>query len=80
MPKIESFDVIYSTLKVYKEIHGDLLIKRDFLVPENDDRYPKEAHGLKLGHRVHNIRYRGDYPEHREQLEALGIVFKKKTK
>ena len=45
------------------------------MVPENDDQYPKEAHGLKLGHRVNNIRNHGAYSEHREQLEALGFVF-----
>ena len=52
------------------------LLKYVFVVPENDERYPEETHGLNLGHRVSHIRLRGDYPEHREQLEALGIVFK----
>ena len=77
VPKIESFDVIYSALKAYKVLHGDLKIRRFFVIPENDERYPKEAHGLKLGHRLLRIRNNGTYVEHREQLEALGIVFKK---
>ena len=75
VPKIESFDVIYSALKVYKDIHGDLLVPAGFLVSQNDDQYPKEARGLKLGSRVMSIRNDGAYSEHREQLEALGFVY-----
>ena len=67
--------MIYSALKVYKEIHGDLKIKRFFVVPENEDRYLKEAHGLKLGIRLSRIRNKDTYAEHREQLEALGFVY-----
>ena len=72
---VVGFDVTYSALKVYKDIHGDLLVPQKFVVPENDDQYPKEAHGLKLGRRVESIRNQGTYVEHREQLEALGFVY-----
>ena len=72
---VVGFDLIYSALKVYKDIHGDLLVSVRFVIPENDNQYPKEAHGLKLGSRVMSIRYQDTYAEHREQLEALGFVY-----
>lgn len=46
------------------------------MVPESK-LWPESIWGLKLGYRLHNIRYRGDFvndkPEYRILLEDLGF-------
>jgi hypothetical protein len=46
------------------------------MVPMNEP-WPESIWGLKLGYRIHNIRYRGDFvndrPEYRTLLEDLGF-------
>jgi hypothetical protein len=69
------FEVIYSALKAYKVIHGDLLVPYKFVVPHGDVNYPPETWGMNLGSIVSNIRSRGDYSEHKAKLEELGVNF-----
>ena len=69
-------------LAVYKELHGDLQVTREFVVP-SEASWPKEAWGMKLGYSVSNIRHRGDFvwsgnfaethPERRAELDAMGF-------
>lgn len=46
--------------------------------------WPESVWGLKLGYRVSNIRYRGDFitdsPEYRTLLEEIGFRCDKKKK
>jgi hypothetical protein len=46
------------------------------MVP-SEEPWPESIWGLKLGYRVHNIRYRGDFvndrPEYRTLLEDIGF-------
>jgi hypothetical protein len=70
-----NFDVIYSALKAYKAIHGDLLVPARFVVPRVDVRFPVDTWGMKLGSNVHHIRCGGAYSEHRAKLEELGFNF-----
>jgi hypothetical protein len=74
------FAKIYSALEAYKAIHGDLLVREKFVVPQGDVRFPSETWGMKLGFNVQNIRNRSDYFEHRIKLDELGFVFKKNKK
>jgi Fe2+ transport system protein FeoA len=69
------FDTVYSALRAYKAVYGDLLVPQKFVVPQGDVRFPVETWGLKLGHNVHTIRYYGIYSEHRTKLEELGLNF-----
>lgn len=68
------FDLIYSALAKYKELNGDLLVPQ---VPENDDSWPEETWGLKLGARTNAIRAQGTFvansPERRAMLDELGF-------
>lgn len=70
---------IYSALVVFKRLNGHVDIPAKFEVPEESD-WPIELHGLKLGFRVKNIRYRGDFvnenEEYRQQLDQLGFRWK----
>ena len=72
---------IYSALTIYKKIYGHSDVPAKFEVPEESD-WPTELHGLKLGYRVKNIRYRGDFvnenDEYRRQLDLLGFRWKKR--
>ena len=53
------FDLVYAALKAYKEVHGNLVVPQAFVVPVNDDFWPEETRGLKLGARVNAIRCQG---------------------
>ncbi|KAF4144103.1 Helicase associated domain-containing protein [Phytophthora infestans] len=45
-----------SALKTFKQIQGDLLVPRKFVVPEEDRQWPKPTWGLKLGSHVNFLR------------------------
>jgi hypothetical protein len=69
------FNVIYSALKAYKSVHGNLLVSAKFVVPHGDVRFPLETWGISLGNNVFSIRHSGAYFEHRVKLEELGVNF-----
>ena len=74
------FDIIYSALESYKTNHGDLMVPRRFVVPQDDDRYPIESWGLKLGVRLHDIRSNSTFSRQRTKLEELGVNFEVEKK
>jgi hypothetical protein len=53
------FDIVYTALKAYKEVYGNLIVPQAFVVPTDDEFWPEEARGLKLGARVNAIRCQG---------------------
>lgn len=67
---------VYAALVHYRKIFGDINVSTRFVVPE-DIRWPRTLHGLKLGYRVRNIKYRGDFikdnPEYKNLLSELGF-------
>ena len=46
----------------YKEVHGDLFVPFNFVVPDNDPNYPQEAWGVKLGWGLNTMKYQGNTP------------------
>ena len=54
----QKFDSIYDGLVIYKELYGDLFVPQTFCIPE-EDPWPEELWGLKLGARVNAIRSQG---------------------
>ena len=58
----------------YKSLHGDLLVRRGFVIPENA-HWPKDLWGMNLGLTVYNIRNQGAYSAYRAELEAMGFDF-----
>lgn len=44
-----SFELIYTALKAYKEVYGDLKIKQMFVIPEGYPDFPEETWNMKLG-------------------------------
>mmetsp|Transcript_6568 Transcript_6568/g.14165 ORF Transcript_6568/g.14165 Transcript_6568/m.14165 type:complete len:539 (-) Transcript_6568:1244-2860(-) len=77
------WNLILESLIVYKALNRNLLVPSTFVVPYDDDRWPKSCWGLSLGSSVYKIRNRGDYLggrnpngwSRREQLDALGFVW-----
>ena len=69
---------LYPALHRYKELHQDLQVPVDFVIPYSED-YPPSTHGIKLGLLVKSIRNRGDYKSKRQQLEALGFEYQSQT-
>ena len=53
------FDIVYCALKTYKEVYGNLIVPQAFVVPTDDEFWPEESRGLKLGARVNAIRCQG---------------------
>jgi len=61
-------------LLTYESIHGDMLIPADFIVP-HDDEWDKEIHGMKLGKKVHHIRFQNQYKTFKADLKSIGLVW-----
>jgi hypothetical protein len=64
-------------LKVYREIHANMLVPQSFAVPTDDRRWPEEMRGLKLGNLAHNLRQRkeGLSQNQLHALDELGFVW-----
>lgn len=70
------YPTILLAMQAYKAVHGDVHVPKRFVVPSNDERYPAETWGLKLGNTVSNIRNAQAFSEHRAELAALGLLLR----
>jgi len=61
-------------LLTYFYLNGDMLVPCNFIVPTNL-YWPKEIHGLKLGNKVHHIRFQNQYKIFRNDLQSIGFVW-----
>lgn len=73
-----SFSLLYDSLVVFRLIHGHLDVVNSFVIPPDDERYPEEARGARLGASIRNIRLSGLREPHRAALEALGMDLNKR--
>lgn len=73
------WDEFIEAFKTFFKIHGHINVPFDYIVPSGTS-YPRKCHGIKLGYRVHNIKYRGDFvienSRCREMLEEYGFTFR----
>ena len=73
------FQKVYTALKTFKELNGDLLVPQPFVVPQGSTDWPEETWGLRLGARVNAIRSQGTFinknPERRTLLDDLGFAW-----
>ena len=72
--KKATFDVTLLGLQRYKELHGTLHIPQNFIIPQNDS-WPIESHGLKLGNLLYNIVVFDRFQDHRDTLKKLGVPY-----
>jgi hypothetical protein len=70
--------VVVPALTAYKEVHGDLNVAQNFIVPA-EDSWPEKTWGLPLGRAVNMIRtasyFIRDLPGRQQWLEDEGFVF-----
>lgn len=71
----QAFAPIYTALQAFKRIHRHVDVPQKYVIEQGDERYPPQCWGLALGRRVNLIRSRQTYPEHRQELLALGFSF-----
>uniref|UniRef100_A0A7S1VM55 Helicase-associated domain-containing protein n=1 Tax=Grammatophora oceanica TaxID=210454 RepID=A0A7S1VM55_9STRA len=73
------YDSAIQALRVYHEIHGDLVIPRRFFVPLDAQAYPKEWRGLDLASTVYSMKWWIQHvKEQRDrvtELNELGFVW-----
>eukprot|EP00539_Tryblionella_compressa_P017614 CAMPEP_0178855490 /NCGR_PEP_ID=MMETSP0746-20121128/23426_1 /TAXON_ID=913974 /ORGANISM="Nitzschia punctata, Strain CCMP561" /LENGTH=96 /DNA_ID=CAMNT_0020521611 /DNA_START=145 /DNA_END=431 /DNA_ORIENTATION=+ len=55
------WNLILEALIVYKGLNGNLLVPSNFVVPHDDNRWPKACWGIALGSSVYKIRARNDH-------------------
>ena len=48
----------------YKELHGNLYVPFNFVVPDNEPNYPQDSWGVKLGWGLNTMKYQGNTPSH----------------
>ena len=68
------FETIYSALRVYRDLYGDLLVPRSFVVPSQAP-WPEAAWGVNLGVRVTSIRSQSTFVSNSmERRYALCLI------
>ena len=74
----EHWQRILKSLQVYKEVHGNLEVPQEFVVP-SEAPWPEDAWGMYLGHRVYGIRnremYVKDRPDRVAELNRMGFIW-----
>lgn len=67
-------------LKVYFSDHGDLVLPRRYIVPE-DDAYPREWHGVDLAATVYDMKWWQQHvkqkPERVAELSKMGFIWER---
>jgi len=69
------FELLKESLLAFKEIHGDLLVPKMFVIPIHDERYPEGMRGKYLGRIVYNIKNCDHYKKYKEELIAIGFDY-----
>ncbi|CAM9836860.1 unnamed protein product, partial [Discosporangium mesarthrocarpum] len=63
----------------YRQLHGNLVILRGYVVPELGEGWADEHRGLRLGKKVYNMdfwsKHVRDRPNRRAELDKLGFVW-----
>ena len=79
---LDDFNNILDAIYIHKKAYGDLDIPIKFDVP-NEDPWPANLHGLRLGKRLEKIlstpEFHEDHPDKVEELEKLGFNPKGRT-
>lgn len=76
----KGFEKLRDALKKYKAIHNDLAIPYCYVVPKDDENWTEDMWGMKLGMRIYDIRYRGTFKDHKEELKDIGVDFENDTR
>lgn len=69
---------ILPALRIYKNIHGHLMVPTEFCVPSNCEIWPKRLWGFTLGSRVRALRkglYSAQLEQDHDKLIEMGFIF-----
>mmetsp|Transcript_23997 Transcript_23997/g.53326 ORF Transcript_23997/g.53326 Transcript_23997/m.53326 type:complete len:752 (-) Transcript_23997:207-2462(-) len=70
------FELIFQAMVVFKKLKGDLFVPQSFVVPE-EEPWPEETWGIKLGSRASAIRSHSTFvstsPQRRAMLDSIGF-------
>jgi hypothetical protein len=66
---------VLQALYTYKQLHGNLMVHRKFVVPYSDANWSPQLGGLKLGRAVQQIRINNAYSEYRDTFLDMGFVY-----
>lgn len=64
---------VVQSLHHYRKLHSHLDIPSGFVVP-NDNAWPENLHGFRLGTVLRRIKYKGALPEYHQQIEKTGFI------
>jgi hypothetical protein len=87
--RVLNYEDFYAALCVFKALHGHLQIPVEFVVPQGEldfetgqtvGDYPVQSHGAKLGRMLKQVLRSGEFSQHREELEELGLKYKESMK
>lgn len=70
-------DRLLAALNRYKELHDNLNVSKDFVVPFEDSNWPRELWDYKLGATCHSIRAHNDFFHLRPTLTRMGFLYKR---
>jgi hypothetical protein len=74
--QLTGYRLAKATLLRYKEIFGDMSAPPSFVVPQNDESWPKGASGMKLGSIVNSIRLGLSYTKFYDELLSIGFDYR----
>jgi len=66
------------SLVYYSSMYGNVMVPSSFVIPHEDERWPKATWGYPLGNVVYRVRFRNDFllgenaVERKNQLDGLG--------
>lgn len=59
-------------VNTFRQLHGHVNIPSGFIVP-NEEPYESRVWGMRLGQRINNLKYRGDFIQHHYRLHEAGL-------
>ena len=69
----EKFRRIILALLHYRKLYGNTIVPVCYVVPEDDEDWPLDQRGFKLGSKLRNVVARRIAPERLEYMESLGL-------
>lgn len=75
-----AFEAVREALRYYRTLQPTAArIPSTYAVPRGTSSFPEHLWGMKLGKILHGMLQHNDYPEHHEEVKALGFTLTKRT-
>jgi hypothetical protein len=67
--------LLMRAFRLYKEIYGNIQIKTEYVIKNDDARWPAEMIGLELGMKLRLVVYNGYYKDLHKELDQMGVAW-----